>query len=101
MGLGIVGRSLYDMGEAGAAAATIARRVLAGEHASDIPQVLGTDDHPIFDARQLQRWHVDGRLLPPGSTTSRFSPGQGYGLVPDVRRTVGDCDSARAVPAHR
>jgi signal transduction histidine kinase len=84
MGFGIVGGSLYDMGEAGAAAGRLARRVLAGERASDIPLQVLNADHPMFDARQLQRWHVDGSLLPQGSDLRFREPG----LWEMYRRTV-------------
>lgn len=40
---------------------------LALQKASDIPITTGNTLKPIFDWRQLQRWHIDEWKLPPGS----------------------------------
>jgi len=73
IGTGIVGGSLYNLSAAGASAGAVGRRVLAGELPANIPlQALDVDRY-IFDGRQLQRWGIDERRLPPGSIV-RFRP---------------------------
>ncbi len=42
-------------------------RVLNGEDASAMPVVRGSGTSPMFDARQLHRWHVAASRLPAGS----------------------------------
>jgi signal transduction histidine kinase len=73
IGSGIVGGSLYDLGAAGAAAGAVGRRILAGDLPASIPLQTLNADRSIFDARQLRRWHIDERRLPPGSVV-RFLP---------------------------
>lgn len=47
--------------------AKIALRVLAGEKPADIPIQLADTNRYMFNWRQLQRWRIDERRLPPGS----------------------------------
>ena len=84
LGLGIVGGSLYDMAPVGTAAGAIVRRILSGEAASGIPIQLLNPNENLFDARQLERWGIDERLLPAGAVV-RFRPPS---LWRDYRGTV-------------
>ena len=53
--------------------AQLALRILNGERASQIPVVKGSYTRPIFDWRQLRRWNISEKSLPPGSEI-RFRP---------------------------
>jgi len=64
IGTGVVGGHVVSFEAHGKVAAGLALRMLAGEHPS--PTTEGTTV-PTFDDRQLVRWGVDRRLLPPGS----------------------------------
>jgi len=67
LGAGILGGDLVSMEEAGKVSAQLGVRVLGGEAASSIPLVTDAGMSPTFDARQLDRWGVPERSLPPGS----------------------------------
>ncbi len=67
MGQGIVGGVLISMELSGKHSAEVALRILRGEKASAIPIAEGADSLPIFDWRQLRRWGIRERDLPPGS----------------------------------
>src|SRR5262249_54143441 len=63
-GEGIVGGPIFSSREK---CAEVAVRILNGETAGDIkmpPVGLAT---PVYDWRQLQRWHISESVLPPGS----------------------------------
>jgi len=65
-GSGIVGGSLLSVEDLGASAAEIGARILDGERPQDIapqsvPNVL------MFDWREMRRWGVSEKNLPPGS----------------------------------
>jgi two-component system, NarL family, sensor kinase len=64
IGTGVVGGHVVSFEAHGKVAAGLALRTLAGEHPS--PTTEGTTV-PTFDDRQLVRWGIDRRLLPPGS----------------------------------
>jgi signal transduction histidine kinase len=64
LGTGVVGGLVVSFEAHGRAAAELAARVLAGER--PVPTSHGTIV-PQFDARQLERWGLDPRRLPPGS----------------------------------
>ena len=64
VGAGVVGGHVVSFEAHGKAAAELALRVLAGERPP--PTEAGTNV-PVFDARQLTRWGLDTRRLPPGS----------------------------------
>jgi signal transduction histidine kinase len=64
IGTGVVGGHVVSFEAHGKVAAGLALLVLAGEHPS--PTTEGTTV-PTFDDRQLVRWGIDSRLLPPGS----------------------------------
>jgi PAS domain S-box-containing protein len=68
LGLGIVGGRLYQSERVGKAAAHIAIRILRGEPASSFPPTMIERLPPRYDWRELQRWKIDEKLLPPGST---------------------------------
>jgi PAS domain S-box-containing protein len=67
MGSGILGGELVSQAASGKAAAGLGLRVLAGEGASAIPLVADAGLAPTFDWRQLERWGIPERRLPPGS----------------------------------
>ena len=68
LGLGIVGGRLYQSERVGKEAAQIAIRILRGEPASSFPPTMIERLPPRYDWRELQRWKIDEKLLPPGST---------------------------------
>ncbi len=68
LGLGIVGGRLYQSERVGKAAAQIAIRILHGEPASSFPPTMIERLPPRYDWRELRRWKIDEKLLPPGST---------------------------------
>ena len=67
LGRGIVGGHLYSLEAHGNKTAEIVLRVLGGENVADIPIVEGTANVDIFDWRELQRWGISEKSLPPGS----------------------------------
>jgi PAS domain S-box-containing protein len=68
LGQGIVGGRLYQSDRIGQEAADAAIRILAGEPASSFPPVQIDPLPPRYDWRELQRWKINEKLLPPGST---------------------------------
>jgi len=75
LGLGIVGGRLYQAELEGIESARIAVRILHGEPASSfLPKIVGPLS-PRYDWRELQRWKIDEKLLPPGSTVLYRTPG--------------------------
>jgi signal transduction histidine kinase len=68
LGMGIVGGRLYQTDQIGKEAASIAVRILHGEPASSFPSVHLDPLPPRYDWRELQRWKINEKLLPPGST---------------------------------
>jgi PAS domain S-box-containing protein len=91
LGAGILGGELVSMETAGKVSAQLGVRVLDGETASSIPLVADAGLAPMFDARQLERWGVRERDLPPGSivlfrepslwTTHGKAIGLGLGVI--------------------
>jgi signal transduction histidine kinase len=71
MGHGIVGGSLYSQSDAIARVGQLALRVLRGESADSIPVAALSLNRNEVDWRQLRRWRIDDRRLPPG-TIVRF-----------------------------
>ena len=67
LGAGPVGGYLYSLELHGKAAATIGLRVLRGESPANISIREVRDNQNMFDARQLDRWRLDNRLLPADS----------------------------------
>ncbi len=68
LGLGIVGGRLYPSDLVGKEAADVAVRILHGEPLSSFPPKLIDRLPPRYDWRELQRWKINEKLLPPGST---------------------------------
>ena len=72
IGQGMVGGPLLSVKELGVIGASAAKRMLSGEAPKDAAVFLGPTA-PQFDWRELQRWHINENLLPPGSVL-RFRP---------------------------
>ena len=68
LGLGIVGGRLHPSDRVGKEAAQVAFRILHGEPASSFPPRFVERLPPRYDWRELQRWKINEKLLPPGST---------------------------------
>jgi signal transduction histidine kinase len=67
LGKGIVGGPLISGDEQGRAVAIAAARLLAGENPSQVRTVPIALGKPVFDWRELRRWHISESDLPPGS----------------------------------
>jgi len=63
IGSGVVGGMIRGTDAAGARLATIARQVLGGARPEDIP-IEAVQTSPMFDWRQVRRWHIDPSALP-------------------------------------
>ena len=68
LGMGIVGGRLYQSDLIGKEAANVAIRILHGEPASSFAPLEIDPLPPHYDWRELRRWKIDEKLLPPGST---------------------------------
>ena len=68
LGLGIVGGRLHPSDRVGKEAAQVAIRILHGEPASSFPPRFVERLPPRYDWRELKRWKINEKLLPPGST---------------------------------
>jgi signal transduction histidine kinase len=64
---GSIGGFVLSMEADGKEVANVALRVLAGEKPADIPIRVADTNRYMFDWRQLRRWNIDERRLPPGS----------------------------------
>lgn len=67
LGEGILGGDLLSVSASGRASADLALKVLGGTPASRIPIASYGGVAPIFDGRQLERFGLRDRDLPPGS----------------------------------
>jgi signal transduction histidine kinase len=67
VGYGIVGGSVYSIEDRGIRIGKVGVRILAGEKPKDIPFGTGQKHLNLYDWRQLQRWGIAERDLPPGS----------------------------------
>ena len=67
MGRGIVGGPLLSIDELSRTTAQVALRVLAGESPGSIRTPTQRTGQPTYDARELRRWKIDERRLPPAS----------------------------------
>jgi len=74
LGMGIVGGRLYQAELEGVEAAHVAIRILRGEPASSFPPKIVGPLPPRYDWRELQRWNIDEKRLPPGSTVLFRTP---------------------------
>lgn len=68
LGHGVLGGRLISSRSFGRQAADIAARVIRGEAAGSIAPAAIKPGPPTYDWRELQRWNVDARRLPAGST---------------------------------
>ena len=66
-GTGAIGGYILSPHDVGREAGYLALRVLDGERPSDIPVAVSGSLSPVFDWRQLQRWHIAESNIPPGS----------------------------------
>ena len=64
---GAVGGKVVHGHSQGAAAASLALRILAGERADSIPVVLESPNRYVFNAAMLQKFAIPEALLPPDS----------------------------------
>src|SRR6185295_11540635 len=67
IGHGIVGGPLLSIEELSRTTADVALRVLAGESPGSIKTPTQRTGQPAYDARELRRWKIDERRLPPAS----------------------------------
>ena len=67
LGSGVVGGVLYDITPTADTTARVVQRVLAGDKPASIPVETVNPNHPMFDARQLERWNIPKSRLPAGS----------------------------------
>jgi C4-dicarboxylate-specific signal transduction histidine kinase len=74
VGLGAVGGNVYSTATQGQHAAQIGVRILRGESPLAIPVVALAAQSNLFDWRQLQRWGLDERRLPPDSVVEFRAP---------------------------
>jgi PAS domain S-box-containing protein len=80
LGHGIVGGRLLSFEAQGKKAAELALRILAGESPADIPFATEDTQPYQFDWRELKRWGISEKGLPPGSIVrfKEFSPWELY-----------------------
>lgn len=64
---GSIGGFVFSLEADGKEVAKVALRVLSGEKPADIPIRVADTNRYMFDWRQLRRWNIDERRLPPGS----------------------------------
>ena len=67
VGHGIVGGSIVPFEEIGRKAAKLSTRVLAGEDGQSVSRLESYQPVAIFDWRELRRWKISEKSLPPGS----------------------------------
>jgi PAS domain S-box-containing protein len=67
VGYGAVGGRVISVEAEGEKAARLGLRILAGEKAEQIGVQEVTENATLFDGRQLRRWGISERSLPPGS----------------------------------
>lgn len=67
LGHGVVGGRMTNPENLGRRIAKKAARVLSGENAGGIPIELDNSAQDTVDWRQLQRWHISEKGLPPGT----------------------------------
>jgi PAS domain S-box-containing protein len=81
MGHGIVGGPLMAVTELSDSAVKVALRILHGEQPDSIKTPAQGQGKPVYDWRELRRWHIDEARLPVGSTIffRQPTPWQLYG----------------------
>ncbi len=68
LGSGTVGGMVTSGYHQGLAAGALSRDILSGRSARDLPVVVESPNTLTFDARVMERFGIDRRLLPPGAT---------------------------------
>jgi signal transduction histidine kinase len=74
MGEGIVGGPMLSTDDLSRTTAQVALRVLAGESPATIKTPTQRTGQPTYDARELRRWNIDERRLPPASVVLFRAP---------------------------
>ena len=74
MGHGIVGGPILSTDDLSRTTAQVALRVLAGESPATIKTPIQRIGQPTYDARELRRWKIDERRLPPASVVLFRTP---------------------------
>lgn len=74
VGHGIVGGSLYSVEHRGVSIGGMGARILEGERPEDVPIGTGNKHFSLYDQRQLTRWGISERDLPPGSVVRYRKP---------------------------
>jgi signal transduction histidine kinase len=67
IGRGAVGGRVISAVPIGEEAARLALRIIGGESPLNIPVTAGDFIKPVFDWRELNRWNISEKRLPPGS----------------------------------
>jgi signal transduction histidine kinase/DNA-binding NarL/FixJ family response regulator len=67
VGHGIVGGSVYSIEDRGIRIGKLGVRILAGENPKDIPMKTEQRHFSLYDWRELNRWGIAEKDLPPGS----------------------------------
>jgi len=67
IGSGALGGVVVNLEELGHRTGQLAKRVLAGADPESVPIEVQTTGTPMFDWRELRRWHINENLLPAGS----------------------------------
>ncbi len=73
-GLGAIGGRLYQDREVGVLGGRAAIRILRGESPGNIPPQILEKVTPVYDWRELRRWHIPETRLPTGSEISFRQP---------------------------
>jgi len=66
LGQGVIGGKVMSFENQGRVAASLISKLLAGKKPGDLPITTAPGVY-MFDWRELRRWHVDHKSLPPGS----------------------------------
>jgi PAS domain S-box-containing protein len=74
VGRGLVGGHVFSFEAEGRSAARLGSRILAGERPESIAVPAANENADLFDWRQMQRWSIDERDLPPGSVVRFREP---------------------------
>ncbi len=74
LGHGLVGGHMLDLGVQGKAAADLALRILQGEKPDEIPVSFVDANTYLFDWSELERWGINEKFLPAGSTFLNKEP---------------------------
>jgi len=70
----IVGGPMHSPTDLARRVGAVATRILGGERAGNIKVESSDFGAPKYDWRELQRWHISERLLPPGARVESRTP---------------------------